>query len=79
MAPDVCGRLERVFWNHLHGDYESVRLGVWLYFHVALVIATALIGYAVAEGRLLLAALLVPFPAYYVYRRWEYARPAAGE
>lgn len=77
MAPDVCGTLESVFWQHLHGDYESVRLSVWLYFHAALVIATALTGYAIAEGRVLLAALLVPFPTYYVYRRLEHARAEA--
>jgi hypothetical protein len=70
----VLDRIESFFYAHVYGDYESVTRPLWIYGHVAILLATALVGYAVAEGRFLLAAVLVPFPAVYLYKRYEKAR-----
>lgn len=78
MAPNCCGSIERAFYDHLYGDYETLQRWAWLYVHAAIAIATALAGYAVAEGAYGVAALLVPFPLYYGYRRYLDARPADG-
>ena len=47
---------------------------LWLYGHVAILLATALSGYTVAHGASLLTLLLVPFPLVNRYRRHEKAR-----
>lgn len=79
MAPNVCSAVERLFWDHLHGDWETLRRWAWLYVHAAILLATALVGYAVARGRFGIAALCLCFPLYYGYRRYDDARPEVGE
>jgi hypothetical protein len=67
-------RVESFFYTYMYGEYESVTRPLWLYGHVCILLATALAGYAVAEGAYLAAALLAPFPAVYLYKRYEKAR-----
>jgi len=71
----TCETIEATFYRYLYGEYETLRLGWWLYVHAAILLATMLAGYAVARGRPLLVAALLPFPLYYGYRRYEDARP----
>ncbi|WP_248517744.1 hypothetical protein [Salinarchaeum laminariae] len=75
MCPDVCGSIDRLFYDHLSGDWDSLQRWAWLYLHVCILLATVLLGYAVARGEYLLTALLCPFPVFYLYRRYTYARP----
>lgn len=70
----MCDRAEAFFYAHMYGEYESVTRPLWLYGHVCILLATALAGYAVAEGASLTAALLTPFPVVYLYKRYEKAR-----
>lgn len=75
MAPNVCTRIQSLFWTHLHGEYETYRLWAWLYVHVGIGIATVGVGYAVAVERYWIAALLSAFPLFYGYGRYLLARP----
>lgn len=65
-------RLKTVFWKHVYGDWESVTRPLWIYGHVCILLATALVGYTVARGAYLLR-LLLPFPIVYLYKRHEKA------
>jgi len=67
-------RIESFFYTHMYGDWESVTRPLWLYGHVCILLATALVGYTFARGEYLLTALLLPFPAVYFYKRYEKAR-----
>jgi hypothetical protein len=67
-------RLYDFFYQHMYGDWESVTHGIWVYGHVSILLATALVGYTVAEERYLLTLLLVPFPLVYLYKRHEKAQ-----
>lgn len=75
MTPDLCGRIESVFWRHLYGEYETLERWAWVYVHLGIGLATALVGYAIAIGAYPLAALLLPFPLFYGYLRYRDARP----
>jgi hypothetical protein len=66
--------IEAFFYDYMYGEYESVTRGLWIYGHVSILLATALVGYTFAHGAFLLTALLVPFPAVYLYKRYEKAR-----
>lgn len=66
--------IEEFFWRHIYGDWESLKRPFWIYGHVSILLATALLGYAVAREAYLIAALLVPFPLVYLYKRYEKAR-----
>jgi len=66
--------IERIFYEYLYGDWESLTRWGWLYAHVSILLATALVGYAYARGRYGLALLLVPVPVVYLYKRYEKAR-----
>jgi hypothetical protein len=68
------GRIEDFFWKHMYGDWESVTRPIWLYGHVCILLATALVGYTFARGAYVLTLLLLPFPAVYLYKRYEKAR-----
>ncbi|WP_460922657.1 hypothetical protein [Salinarchaeum chitinilyticum] len=74
-TPDVCESIDRLFYEHLSGDWDSLQRWAWVYLHGCIMLATVLIGYAVARGELAIAALLLPFPVFYLYRRYTYARP----
>lgn len=67
-------RIESFYYAYLYGEYESMKRWLWIYGHVSILLSTALSGYAVARGRLLVALLLVPFPLVYLYKRYEKAR-----
>lgn len=75
MSPDVCSAIEATYEDHLAGDWDSLQRWAWVYLHGCILLATALIGYTVARGAYLLAALLLPFTLFYLYRRYTYARP----
>jgi len=75
VTPNVRAPIERLFYDHLYGDWDSLQRWAWVYLHVGILLATALLGFAVARGRFGLAALLAPFPVFYSYRRYTYARP----
>lgn len=62
------------YYAHLYGDWESMKRWLWIYGHVSILLATALVGYSVARERYLLAVLLLPFPLVYLYKRYEKAR-----
>ena len=47
---------------------------LWLYSHVPMLPAAALAGCSFARGRFLSTLLLVPFPAVYLYKRYEKAK-----
>jgi len=66
--------IEDIFYTYMYGDWESVTHGLWVYGHVAILLATALIGYTFARGQYLFTALLVPFPLAYFYKRHEKAQ-----
>ena len=59
-------RIKNFFYTYMYGEYESVTRGLWIYGHVSILLATALVGYTFAHGAFLLAALPVPFPAVYL-------------
>jgi hypothetical protein len=67
-------RIESFFYDHMYGEYESVTRPLWIYGHVSILLATALAGYTLAHGAYLLTLLLVPFPAVYLYKRYEKAK-----
>lgn len=67
-------RIESFFYTHMYGEYESVTRPLWLYGHVAILLATALAGYTAARGAYVSTLLLVPFPLTYLYKRYEKAR-----
>ncbi|MFC6976909.1 hypothetical protein ACFQL1_22875 [Halomicroarcula sp. GCM10025709] len=67
-------RIESFFYTHMYGEYESVTRPLWLYGHVAILLATALAGYTAARGAYVATLLLVPFPLVYLYKRYEKAR-----
>jgi len=67
-------RIAAFYYAYLYGEYESMKLWLWMYGHVSILFATALAGYTVAHGRYLLVLLLVPFPLVYLYKRYEEAR-----
>lgn len=67
-------KIESFFYRYMYGEYESVTRGLWIYGHVSILLATALVGYTFAQGAYLLTALLLPFPAVYLYKRYEKAR-----
>lgn len=71
--------IDDAFYEYLYGDWDSLQRWAWLYVHVGVLLATALAGYAVARQRYVLAALLVPLPLGFLYRRYTYARPTDGE
>lgn len=75
MPPDVCGAIETTFDDHLAGDWDSLQRWAWVYLHVCILLATVLLGYTLARGEVLLSALLLPFPLFYLGRRYTYARP----
>jgi hypothetical protein len=67
-------RIESFFYAHMYGEWESVTRWLWIYGHVSILLATALVGYTFARGAYLFTALLVPFPVVYLYKRYEKAR-----
>jgi len=67
-------RIESFFYEYMYGDYESVTKWLWIYGHVAILLATALVGYTFAQGEYVVTLLLLPFPAVYIYKRYEKAR-----
>ncbi|SNZ14996.1 hypothetical protein SAMN06269185_2342 [Natronoarchaeum philippinense] len=66
--------IERVFYEYLYGDWESLTRWGWLYAHASILLATALVGYTYAHERYVLTLLLVPVPMVYFYKRYEKAR-----
>lgn len=68
--------LEAVFYDYLYGDWDSLQRWAWLYVHVGMLLATALVGYTLAKEAYLLTAVLLPFPIGFLYRRYTYARPS---
>jgi len=66
--------IEDVFYGYMYGEWESVSHGLWVYGHVAILLATVLVGYTFARGQYPLTALLLPFPVVYFYKRHEKAR-----
>lgn len=66
--------IERIFYEHLYGDWESLTRWGWLYVHTSILLATVLVGYSYARGRYGLALLLAPVPVVYLYKRYEKAR-----
>jgi len=75
MTPCPAAGLEGVYHRHLAGEWDSLRRWAWLYVHAGTLLATALVGYTVAHGRYALTALLLPLPAFFLARRYTYARP----
>lgn len=73
--PNLDARLTDIFYTYLYGDWDSLQRWAWLYIHVSILLATALVGYTVARERYLLTLLLLPFPIAFLYRRYTYARP----
>lgn len=71
--------VDDVFYAYLYGDWDSLRRWAWVYVHVGVLLATALVGYTVAHERYLLTALLSPLPLGFLYRRYTYARPTDGD
>lgn len=69
-------RVESVFYEHLYGDWDSLRRWAWLYVHVGVLLATVLVGVTLARQRYLLTAVLLPLPLGFLYRRYTYARPS---
>jgi hypothetical protein len=67
-------RIAAFYYAHLYGEWESMQRWLWIYGHVSILLATALLGYSVAHGRFLLAFLLAPFPVVYLYKRYEKAK-----
>lgn len=67
-------RIESFFYSYMYGEYESVKRWIWIYGHVCILLATALVGFTIARERYLLSLLLVPFPLVYLYKRYEKAR-----
>jgi hypothetical protein len=67
---------ETIFYEYIYGDWDSLQRWAWLYVHVGILVATAFLGYLLAQEQYLLAGLLVPFPLGFLYRRYTYARPA---
>jgi hypothetical protein len=65
---------EDIFYKYMYGDWESVSHGLWVYGHMSILVATALVGYTFARQRYLLTLLLLPFPLVYVYKRHEKAQ-----
>ena len=70
------GTLERIFYEYIYGDWDSLRLWAWIYVHVGILLATALVGYTFAHGEYLLTLLLLPFPLGFLRRRYTYAKRA---
>jgi len=70
----MLDRIESFFYAHMYGEYESVTRWLWIYGHVSILLATALVGFTFARGRFLLTLLLLPFPAVYLYKRYEKAK-----
>lgn len=66
--------IEDFFYKHMYGDWESVSHGLWMYGHISILVATALVGYTFARQQYLLTVLLLPFPLVYFYKRHEKAR-----
>lgn len=75
MIPDVCESIDRIFYEYLHGEWDSLNRWAWLYVHAGMLLATALVGYTAARGAYLLTLLLLPFPLFFLPRRCTYARP----
>jgi hypothetical protein len=71
---DMPDRIEAFFYEHMYGEWESVTRPLWIYGHVSILLATALVGFTFARGEYLLTLLLLPFPAVYLYKRYEKAR-----
>jgi hypothetical protein len=67
-------RIESFFYEYMYGDWESVTRPLWIYGHVSILLATALVGYTFARGAYLVTCLLLPFPAVYFWKRYEKAR-----
>ncbi len=67
-------RVESFFYEYMYGEWESVTRPLWLYGHVSILLATALVGYTAAEGEYLASLALLPFPLVYLYKRYEKAR-----
>lgn len=70
----MTGAIERIFYEYLYGDWESLTRWGWIYVHTSILLATALVGFTFAQGRYGLTALLIPFPVTYLYKRYEKAR-----
>ena len=66
--------IEAFFYKYMYGEWESVTRPLWIYGHVSILLATALTGYTFARGAYLLTLLLLPFPAVYLYKRYEKAK-----
>jgi hypothetical protein len=67
-------RIEAFFYEYMYGEWESVSRWLWIYGHVSILLATALVGYTFAHGEYGLTLLLLPFPLVYLYKRYEKAR-----
>ena len=65
---------QRLLYEYTYGEYESVTRPLWIYGHVCILLATALVGYTAAEGEYPMTLALLPFPMVYLYKRYEKAR-----
>jgi len=72
--PQLTRWIEEFFYAYLYGDWESVSHGLWVYGHLSILLATALVGYTFARQRYLLTLLVLPFPLVYFYKRHQKAR-----
>ena len=70
----MLDRIESFFYTYMYGEWESVTHWLWVYGHVSILLATALVGFTFAHGEYLLTALLLPFPVVYFYKRYEKAK-----
>lgn len=72
---DIHSVMGGVFYEYLYGEWDSLNRWAWLYVHIGILFATALVGFTVARGEYLLAVLLLPLTLGFLYRRYTYARP----
>lgn len=72
---DMRSIFEGVFYEYVYGEWDSLNRWAWLYVHIGILFATALVGFMVARGEYLLAVLLLPLTLGFLYRRYTYARP----
>lgn len=72
----MASGIDRVFYEYVYGDWDSLQRWAWIYVHVGILLATVLVGYTVAHGRYGLTLVLLPLPLGFLYRRYTYARPS---
>lgn len=73
----LCRMLDKIadfYYSYLYGEWESMKLWLWIYGHVSILFATGLAGFTLAHQEYVMTALLVPFPMVYLYKRFEKAK-----